>query len=118
MKLIYTAGPYNDKRGEYYVLQNIMSARDAALFIWRNGGVAICPHLNTAFFDGAFGLHRDTWLKGDFEIIPRCDAIFMVSGWDNSEGAKAELELAREKGLKELFTYEQVIEYLTDGGVK
>jgi hypothetical protein len=70
------------------------------------------------FFDGAFGLHRDTWLKGDFEIIPRCDGIFMLPRWEDSEGAKAELELAREKGLKELFTYEDVIEYLSEGGIK
>jgi hypothetical protein len=118
MKLIYTAGPYNDKRGEHYVLENIMRARQAALFIWRNGGVAICPHLNTYFFDGAFGLHRDTWIKGDLEIIKRCDGIYMVENWENSEGSKQELDFATEHGLKAMFTYEQVIEFLTDGGVK
>ena len=117
-KVVYIAGPYRSPLGEHQVLTNIMHARDAALFVWRNGGVAICPHLNTFLFGGAFGLPDKTWLDGDLEIISRCDAIFMVSGWEGSDGSKKELEWAGNCGLTKLFTYEQVIEFLSGGGIK
>jgi hypothetical protein len=117
MKIIYTAGPYRSPFGEHYVFENIMKARDASLFIWRNGGVAICPHLNTFLFGGAHGLPDKTWLNGDLEIIKRCDGIFMIPGWESSDGSKRELAWAKEHGLKAMFSYEDIINYLTDGGV-
>jgi len=114
VKIIYVAGPYRNP-SEHMVLKNIMAARDKALFVWRNGGVAICPHLNTFFMGGAFELPDKTWLDGDLEIIRRCDAIWMIPGWEGSGPSKREEEEAKLYGLKRLYSEQQVITYLTEG---
>jgi hypothetical protein len=109
MKVIYIAGKYRDKRGEYYVMQNIRKAELAALDVWELGAVAICPHKNTAFFDGARGINNDTWLKGDIEILSRCDALYLVeNNWKHSEGTLEELKYARNHNIPILLTYKEL----------
>ena len=113
MKLIYISGPYRDSRGEWYVKQNIRRAESAAEFVWQAGAVAICPHLNTAFFGGLPGCGNDKiWLQGDLEIVRRCDAVFAIDRWQDSAGAKVEIELAESLGLPILVTHEQVKDYI------
>ena len=96
LKLVYTAGPYraDTERG---VVRNIRRAEAAALAIWQLGAVAICPHMNTRLFGGA--APDEVWLRGDLQILSRCDAIFMVEGWQESSGAKHERALAERLGL-------------------
>ena len=63
----------------------------------------ICPHLNTAHFQGA--LPDDVWLKGCLELVKRSDALYMLSGYLDSKGSVEELELAEKLG-KEIY-YEE-----------
>ena len=109
-KVIYVAGKYNDERGEWYVECNIREAERAAQFIWLNGGVAICPHLNTKMFGGLCSY--ETWIQGDLEILSRCDAIYMVSNWISSKGAKIEKEHAEKLGLPILYDHADLLDYL------
>lgn len=113
-KIIYISGPYRDGRGEYYVHQNIQVARTFALEVWRLGGVALCPHLNTVFFGGVDGMDDDVWLKGDLALLRRCDAILMITGWQYSRGAKTELRYATERGMSVLFSLEEVARFLLE----
>jgi len=111
MKIVYISGPY---RGNFFrKCLNIWRARQAALFVWRHGGVAICPHLNTAFFDGA--CPDSVWLEGDTEIVQRCDAIWCIKGWPHSAGALIELAVAYAAGRRELYTREAVLAFLQEG---
>lgn len=96
MKLVYIAGPYRSTT-ENKVYENIQRARAVALEVWTLGYVALCPHLNTAFFGGE--CPDDVWLKGDLEILARCDALCLVPGWEASSGSRAEIEFAQEKGI-------------------
>lgn len=96
MKVVYIAGPYR-AASEWQVLENIRRAESLALEAWKLGAAVICPHKNTAFFGGA--APDETWLKGDLEILGRCDAILCVPGWEQSVGAKGEVQLARSLGL-------------------
>lgn len=48
---------------------------------------------------------RAAFLKRDFEWLVRCDAIFMLPGWESSKGANAELLVARMTGM-EVFVLE------------
>jgi len=112
MKIIYIAGPYRDTRGTYYVMMNMRWAEECALFVWRNGGVAVCPHKNTQWFDGYAGLPDDVWLEGDLELVAHCDAIFAIRGWRQSEGATMEVKQALACGLPVLESFEVVKEYL------
>ena len=97
MKVIYICGPYRGHR-----LANILRARSAALFVWRCGGVALCPHLNTAFFDRH--APDETWLSGDLALMARCDAVWAIGGWRESEGARRELAEAERMGIPRLFS--------------
>ena len=96
MKLIYICGPF---RAETYWAQeqNVRVAEDAAVSCWRHGFAVICPHANTRFFQGA--VPDKVWLEGDLEIVRRCDALYLVDGWQHSEGASGEIELAGKLGI-------------------
>ena len=100
MKVIYVAGAYraNSLNG---VWDNIMHARAVARQLWIDGWAVICPHANSIFMDGeeTDGL----FLKGDLEIVRRCDAIYMLTNWEQSEGARGEYELARNLDLEVYF---------------
>jgi hypothetical protein len=111
MKIIYIAGPYRG-RSEWEVIQNIRAAEARALDVWRFGGVALCPHKNTSGFGGARGIDDAVWLKGDMELLRRCDAVWAIEGWINSEGARAEVEFARVNDIPVMFSGSEVARYL------
>ena len=112
MKVIYIAGPYRNK-SEYEVGENIRIAAEYALEIWSWGGVALCPHKNTAFFGGAYNIPDETWLKGDLELLSRCDAVYAMRNWKKSEGAKAEIKFADERGIRVFYTADTMLDFLT-----
>ena len=113
MKVIFIAGPYRAD-SQYQVGKHIRAAENAAQMVWMWGGVALCPHLNTALFEGLPGTDDDTWLQGTMELLRRCDAVLMVPGWPNSEGAKAEREEAERLGLPVFFGREQLAHWLKE----
>lgn len=111
-QVVYVAGPYRDERGEWWVRENIRRAEAAALVVWRMGGVAICPHKNTAGFGGALGEGEEVWIEGDLELVRRCDALWAIEGWEGSVGARREVEEAREWGVEVFFSDVEVGRFL------
>ncbi len=92
MPVVFIAGPY--RAGTVWQVQrNIREARERSLEVWLAGGCALCPHANTANFDGA--APDEVWLAGARELVRRSDAVLTLPGWEGSEGARAEVELAR-----------------------
>ena len=100
LKVIYILGKYRAAT-EWGVEQNIQAAEQAALYVWQLGGVALCPHKNTAHFGGA--CPDETWLAGYLEMLRRCDAAYAMVDWRESKGATAEVELAESLGLPVFF---------------
>lgn len=96
MKVAYISGPYRGKT-ENEVVANIKAAEVVAIKYWRLGYAVICPHKNTALFDGICS--EDVFLEGDIEIMKRCDVVVMMKEWRNSSGARKELEIATRNGL-------------------
>lgn len=97
MKLAYIAGPYRGKTINE-TRANIRRAEEAAVEYWRNGYAVICPHLNSAFFDGVCS--DNYFLRAYEEILKRCDLVVMLPGWGTSEGAKREFCLAERLGIE------------------
>lgn len=97
MKLVYIAGPFRAPNA-WEVEQNIRRAESLALEVWKAGAACICPHANTRFFSGA--TPDEVWLRGDLEILNRCDAVLLAPGWEQSAGARAELRFAESTGLR------------------
>lgn len=102
--LIYVAGPYRSQTKDG-VKENIRRAQEAAVGLWRQGWVVICPHANTAGID--YAVSEQTFLAGDLEILKRCDAIYLLRGWKNSKGAVVEYRLALT--LNKQILYEEAI---------
>jgi hypothetical protein len=111
--VIYVAGPFRSKTpsDQWEQTLNIRRAEAVALQIWRAGHVAICPHLNTANFQGA--CPDDVWLEGDLEILKRCDGVVLVYGWQDSAGTKKEIECAMSLSLPVHQEVDTLIKYLT-----
>lgn len=52
-------------------------------------------------------LDYKTILNADLELLGGCDAIIMMKGWKDSEGAQKELKKAQRIGLEVLFEEER-----------
>jgi hypothetical protein len=98
LKVIYVAGAYRSKSINR-IWENINHAMVEARKLWLNGWAVICPHANTAFMD-EMPQTDEMFLQGDLEILKRCDAIYMLQGWEKSVGAAGEYELAKKFGLE------------------
>lgn len=93
MKLVYIAGPFRGKSA-WDIECNIRRAEELSLEVWRLGAAALCPHTNTRFFQNA--APDEVWLKGDLEMLKRCDAVMLTADWKRSSGAMAEVLYAQE----------------------
>ena len=109
MKVIYIAGPFRGPN-HWAIAENIRNAERAALEVWRMGAAAICPHANTAHFQDA--APDDIWLKGDLEILRRCDGILMLPTYKESKGATAEMQEALTLGMPVFFDHTQLKDWL------
>ena len=110
-RIVYVAGPFRAS-STWAIEQNIRKAEEAALNIWRVGAVALCPHLNTRFFQGA--APDEVWLSGDLELLRRCDAVLMLPNWEDSAGSTVEYKYALAWGLKVLLSHEALVEWLNE----
>jgi hypothetical protein len=99
MKLVYIAGPYRAK-SKYFIGRNISIARYHARLLWQKGYAVLCPHMNTAHFDGI--CPDEVFLEGTMEMLRRCDLIYLLPNWRDSEGAKAEYAEAQRLGIPRL----------------
>ena len=100
LKVAYIAGPYRAST-PFQIQRNIREAAEIALKYWKLGYAVICPHTNTALFDGE--APDNVWLEGDLELIRRSDVIVMTPRWRDSSGARAEYESAVSLGIDVYF---------------
>lgn len=95
-RIVYLAMPYRGKT-TWEIERNVHRAREISLALWKAGNAVVCPHANTAHFDGE--LPDSVWLEGDLAILSRCDILILGPGWESSEGVAAEKEYAELLGI-------------------
>jgi len=104
MKVAFVSGAYNSPH-IFKTLVNIWKARRVAKRLWNEGWAVICPHTNSGLF-GDKSL-RYYFLHGYISILdrldPKCDIVYMLKGWQKSQGARAEWTRARMKGMKIIY---------------
>lgn len=86
--VVYVAGKFRG-RDPWEVHRNVCEAELWAFDVAQLGAMPLCPHTNTAHFDGT--LSAEFWLEGTLELLRRCDAVFATPNWTRSAGARAEV---------------------------
>ena len=88
MKTAFVSGPY---RAEtiHGIVKNIRNAESVAIELWKMGFAVICPHKNTALFDGI--CPDSVWLEGALELLRRSDIVVLAPGWGDSSGTGREI---------------------------
>jgi hypothetical protein len=113
MPVVYVAGPFRakpDVHNQWVQHCNIRKAEGVAHTVWEMGAAAVTPHLNSAHFQGS--LPDSVWLDGDLAILAKCDAVVMVDGWTDSEGAKAEQQFALSRGIPVFYSVQELRQWL------
>lgn len=111
IRVVFVSGAYRSGT-EAGVYANIQHARDVAEELWYRGYIAICPHTNSAHMGGL--IPDAEWLERYLVLLRRCDAVVMLTGWEQSEGARAEYQEARNRGMTVWFESKE----LTERGLK
>jgi hypothetical protein len=105
--LVYIFGPYRAATPSE-ILDNIRNAEFVARELARNGVDFVCPHLNARLFDGVVE-DDQFWLDMDINIMRRCDCLVGVKGWENSEGSKVEIVIAKSLGMPVYLSCEEFL---------
>jgi len=96
MRRCYVAGPFRDKNPQQ-MAAHVLTAQAAAVALAQIGVAPYCPHSNLGH---AYGLIDEAVAMSINESFLRdCDALLLLPGWGNSEGARQELALAKQRGL-------------------
>jgi hypothetical protein len=97
--IIYVAGKYSANTKKE-IKANVKGAIEAGLMIMQKGHVPIVPHLSHYMdkmaAERGFSVHWETWIAMCFNLIDRCDALFVLS---ESPGANAEIAYARKRNI-------------------
>jgi len=108
MNVAYVSGPYRAPTIEG-IGRNIEAAREVAKALWRQGWAVICPHSNTAFFDGILdpddpSADAQGFLCGDLALVdrlePGSDVLVLEGDWPSSRGSVGERSQAINNGIE------------------
>lgn len=101
--VVYISGKYSGD-----IENNIRVARQYAIQVWERGYTALCPHLNTVNFERDCTCEYNDYIMGDLALLEFCDIILMLPDWQSSTGAKIEHDFASKKGLKIIYSLEEL----------
>lgn len=108
--VIYVSGNCGDKD----ISENIYKVREAAIQIWEAGYTPLAPYLSTAQYWKDCFCSQKEYLEGIIELLYRCDAIYMLDGWEDSELAHEERNHALAEMLPIAYTIEQLNDHFKD----
>jgi hypothetical protein len=102
MKLLFIAGPFTGDGKEETKRKNLKNAKDFAITLARHNIPFYCPHINymELMLDEKLETSVKLFCKIDARIFDSLiDGVLALPGWEESVGAKAEIEKARKRNL-------------------
>lgn len=112
---IYIAGQYNPRVDDDHLAiregrLNVNKAIKTFVKLKEKGHIAFVPHLTHFIHVSEYADdYGRWWLDYDFSFLEDwADGIYMLDNWKESEGAKEELEKAKELGLEIFYSMEEV----------
>lgn len=108
--ICYVAGPYRAAQ-PYMIVENIRLAKAFGDQLIRRGIMPLVPHKNTEHCEGLGD--AQFFIEGTKELLRRCDAIFVVPGFQNSVGTLGEIEEAKKLEIPIFFNLKEVDEWLS-----
>ena len=103
--VIFIAGPYSGTKEE--IKKHIEQAALAAKALWKGGYIVLCPHTNSAGFEGI--MPEDGFYEGYQTLLARCDCVLALGEWSKSAGAYDEVIRALELGLPVFYSIEEAL---------
>ena len=101
MQLLYIAAPYRASTTAQ-IHNNIHEASLMAQFYWLQGFAVICPHTNSAHFDGL--ISDKQFLAATTLMLSACSHIALHPRWSFSTGCLEEYEYAMNNAITPHFT--------------
>ena len=101
MELLYIAAPYRAATTAQ-IQNNIYEASLMAQYYWLQGYAVICPHLNSANFDGL--VPDEQFLKATMMMFATCKHIALHPRWPSSQGCIDEACYAYDHNITQHFT--------------
>jgi nucleoside 2-deoxyribosyltransferase len=89
--MIYLSGPMTGYPEFNYPLFNQTAA------VIRSYGYKVCNPAE--FFDGKTDLPKETYMRQDIRAVLDCEMVVTLPKWEESPGAKLEVEVARACGI-------------------
>ena len=98
MQIVYLAGPYRGQT-HYDIELNIREAEYVAIKLWQAGYAVICPHKNTAHFDG----------KRQKNQRSKTDTVMKIIYPENKDQAKALMQFL----VNEMYRHQEDIDNIS-----
>lgn len=117
MTVVYVAGKYRGRThcGKSYteIHRNILTAREWAIKVNElESVIALTPHLNSYHMELDGRQDPEFWYNADLELLRRCDAVFLIPNWTDSQGARLEKEFAESINIPTFTDFGRLAEWL------
>jgi len=93
---VYIAGKFRAANA-WLIEKNVRRSEEVSLEFCQQGVQAECPHTTYRNFSGAAS--DNIWLALTMEMLRRCDAIYLLKGWQESSGSRGEHKEAQRLGI-------------------